>query len=286
MMILSLVYYVMHKGGALSRAEPWSTTCLHPVGDLIASPRVSDLLRSLSDASRQRFLSLWLACVVEHDWLCYDITSASSHARHNEYARYGYNRDGDRSNRSTWPCCSGRRAACRRTAAACPETSATWPRSGRRPSPGLTRGRQSEFRAGSGFYSAANIDALFRLRHKFAVAIPAGRKWVEEILGRHREDIASPANCLSTGEDDALYVATEFPKWGRVGIAAGFTFSSTRAAPRTISPGSSGCLRHQPAVPVASLGNSGSILPSFAGSAKKNQEPRTGERDDPAENRD
>ncbi len=32
-LILSLVYYLVHKGGALSRSEPWSATCLPAIVD-------------------------------------------------------------------------------------------------------------------------------------------------------------------------------------------------------------------------------------------------------------
>ncbi len=92
---MSLVYYIAHKGGALSRAAPWSASSLHPFDDAIASQRVSELLQRLSEDSRQRFLSLWLDHVQENDWLCYDITSVSSYARHNEYTHFGYNRDGE-----------------------------------------------------------------------------------------------------------------------------------------------------------------------------------------------
>jgi len=37
--ILSLVYYIVHKGGALAGAEPWSASCLHPFGDVIVRSR-------------------------------------------------------------------------------------------------------------------------------------------------------------------------------------------------------------------------------------------------------
>ena len=36
-LMLSLVYFITHKGIALSRSGPWSTSCLHPFGDLISS---------------------------------------------------------------------------------------------------------------------------------------------------------------------------------------------------------------------------------------------------------
>ena len=75
-------WFIVHKGGALSRAESWSASCLHPFDDFIPSQRISELLARLSEDERQRFLSLWLAHVQENDWLCCDITSVSSYARH------------------------------------------------------------------------------------------------------------------------------------------------------------------------------------------------------------
>ena len=106
-----------------------SSSCLHPFGEVIASQRVSELLRRLSADDRQRFLSLWLDHVQEDDCLCYDITSVSSYSRHNEYTHFGYNRD-------------------------------------------------------------------------------------EEILDRHCDNIASPTNCRVVAQDEALYVATKFHRWG------------------------------------------------------------------------
>lgn len=95
-LILSLVYFLVQKGNALSRAEAWSTSCLHPYGKSIASQRISELLRVVSEDERQKFLAMWLEQVLEQDYLCYDITSVSSYARHNEYTQYGYNRDNER----------------------------------------------------------------------------------------------------------------------------------------------------------------------------------------------
>lgn len=214
-LILSLVYYIVHKGGALSRSEPWSATCLHPFDDVIASQRVSDLLRSLSEDSRQRFMSLWLARVVEDDWLCYDITSVSCYGRHNEYTHFGYNRDGESLEQINLAMLFGQKsrlpAHYRRLPGNIGDV-ATLKTTAK--SLDFLGAGPLHFVLDRGFYSVANIDELFRLNHKFTVALPAGRKWVETILDQHCEDIASPANYLTTGEDEALYVATEFHKWG------------------------------------------------------------------------
>jgi hypothetical protein len=93
--ILSLVYFIVQKGIALSRSESWSKACLHPFGNSIASQRISELLQEISEDERQRFLALWMEHVLEEEYLCYDITSISSYAKHNEYTRFGYNRDND-----------------------------------------------------------------------------------------------------------------------------------------------------------------------------------------------
>jgi len=215
-LILSLVHYIVHRGGALSGAEPWSAACLHPFGDVIASQRVSELLRRLSADERERFLSLWLEHVQEDDWLCYDITSVSSYSRHNEYTHFGYNRDGESLEQVNLAMLfgqnSGLPAHYRRLPGNISDVSTL-----------RTTVKSLDFLgAGTlhlvldrGFYSVANLDALFSRRHKFTIAVPAGRKWVEEILDKHCDSIASPANYLVTAGDEALYVTTEFHRWGK-----------------------------------------------------------------------
>ncbi|MCF6177381.1 MAG: hypothetical protein L3J71_16630 [Victivallaceae bacterium] len=51
-LILSLIYFIVQKGIALSRSEPWSMTCLHPFAKLISSQSVSKLLQRLSECQR------------------------------------------------------------------------------------------------------------------------------------------------------------------------------------------------------------------------------------------
>ncbi len=60
-LILSLVYYIIHKGNALHRTESWSVSNLHPFEETITSQRISELLSRLSEDSRQHFLSLSLS---------------------------------------------------------------------------------------------------------------------------------------------------------------------------------------------------------------------------------
>lgn len=214
-LMLSLVYYIAHKGGALSRSGPWSSSCLHPFGDVMSSQRVSALLAGLSEDSRQRFLSLWLKHVVEDDWLCYDITSVSSYAKSNEYTRHGYNRDGESLEQINLAMLFGQKSRLpvlyRRLPGNISDVSTL--RTTVKSLDYLGQ-KRLHFVLDRGFYSVANIDELFKRRHKFTIALPAGRKWVDAQLDRHRENIASPANYLVMDEDEALFAVTKFHPWG------------------------------------------------------------------------
>ena len=214
-LILSLIYYIVHKGGALSRAESWSASCLHPFDDIIPSQRISELLARLSEDERQRFLSLWLAHVQENDWLCCDITSVSSYARHNEYTHFGYNRDGDSLPQINLAMLFGQKSRLPAHYRRLPGniSDVTTLRTTAKSLDYLGSGGL-HFVLDRGFYSKANIDDLFARRHKFTIAVPAGRKWVEKILDKHCDNITSPRNYIMTGDDEALYAATEFYRWG------------------------------------------------------------------------
>ena len=213
--MLSLVYFLVHKGTALSRSEPWSMSCLHPFDESISSQRISELLREISEDERQQFLALWLEHILDEDYLCYDITSVSSYARHNEYTQYGYNRDNDSLEQINLAMLFGQNsrlpAYYRRMQGNISDVATL-----------KTTVKSLNFLGTDnihlildrGFYSVANIDELYRRHHKFTIALPTSRKWVQAYLDKHHENIASPKNYLVTGESEALYTTTELHKWG------------------------------------------------------------------------
>lgn len=213
--IQSLVYFIVQKGVALSRAQSWSLGNLHPFGDFIASQRISELLRRLSEDTRQHFLSLWLEYNREKDYLCYDITSISSYSRSNEYVRYGYNRDGDKleqvnlamlfSQNNNLPVYYRRMPGNISDVATLKATMKSLDYLG---------ADSMQLVLDRGFYSSSNIDELYRRKHKFTMAAPTGRKWIEQIIDKHHECIAAPQNYLTINDDEALYAATELYHWG------------------------------------------------------------------------
>jgi len=214
-MLQSLVYFLVQKGLPLSRIENWSQSTLHPENDLISSQRVSELLRKITEDERQRFFSLWMNQILETDYLCYDITSISSYARHNEYVHWGYNRDGDSLEQINLAMLFGQKTRLpvyhRRLPGNISDVSTL-----------KTTVKSLDFLGADlmhlildrGFYSKANIDQLYKQKHKFTIAAPSGRKWIENIIDEHVDAIASPQNYLSLNDDEALYAGTTLHKWG------------------------------------------------------------------------
>jgi transposase len=213
--MLSLVYFIVQKGIPLSRSGAWSFGALHPFQDVITSQRVSELLRRVFEDDRQRFISLWLKRIAEKEFLCYDITSVSSYGKGNEYVKFGYNRDNDPLKQINLAMLFGQRSGL-------PAYYRRMPGNISDVATLKTTVKALDFLGAEkmsvvldrGFYSLANIDELYRRRHKFTIALPAGRKWVERIIDEHLDGIASPENYLSIDKDEALYASTTLHKWG------------------------------------------------------------------------
>lgn len=55
--MLSLIYFLVHKGTPLFRAEAWSRACLS-YDEPIVNQRISELLRDVSEDERQKFLAI------------------------------------------------------------------------------------------------------------------------------------------------------------------------------------------------------------------------------------
>ena len=94
--ILTMAHYLTSQGSPLSYCETWSKSHEHPLGEVLTSQRISEILGSISVDGKQTFLSKWMNKILEEDYLCYDITSISSYSELNEYIKYGHNRDRDK----------------------------------------------------------------------------------------------------------------------------------------------------------------------------------------------
>ena len=94
--ILSLAYYlILEDRNPLSRFPRWASIHRHPYGEVISSQRSSELLASITEGARQRFFQLQGKRRIEREYLAYDSTSLSSYSKSLRQVRYGHNKERD-----------------------------------------------------------------------------------------------------------------------------------------------------------------------------------------------
>lgn len=92
--ILSIAYYlILEDRNPLSRFPRWAALHRHPHGDVIPSQRSSELFASITEDARQRFFHLQGKRRVDREYLAYDSTSVSSYSKCLRQVRYGKNKD-------------------------------------------------------------------------------------------------------------------------------------------------------------------------------------------------
>ena len=92
--ILSIAYYlILEDKNPLSRFPRWAHVHRHPYGEVISSQRSSDLFAAITEEGRQRFFKLQGKRRVEKEYLAYDSTSVSSYSQCLRQVRYGKNKD-------------------------------------------------------------------------------------------------------------------------------------------------------------------------------------------------
>jgi len=212
--IMSLVYFSVHKGLPLSRSEPWSRGMVHPFGQELTSQRISDLLRIITEADRQRFLSLWLEKMLENDYLCYDITSISSYAQSNEYVKYGYNRDDEDLPQINLAMLFGQKSGLPAYYRRMPgNISDVVTLKSTIKLLGLPGTRPLHFILDRGFYSESNVQALLQENHHFTMSVPTNRKWIRTIIDEIEESVSNPDHYHEISDTEALYAVTIPYQW-------------------------------------------------------------------------
>ena len=92
--ILSIAYYLIPEDrNPLSRFPRWAVLHRHPHGDVISSQRSSEIFASITEEARQRFFRLQGKRRVDKEYLAYDSTSISSYSQCLRQVRYGRNKD-------------------------------------------------------------------------------------------------------------------------------------------------------------------------------------------------
>jgi transposase len=229
--VLSLVFFIVQKGLALSRCEMWSDNHMHPATQPLSSQKVSELLKQVTENNRQHFLSLWLKQVIDNDFLCYDITSISSYATANEYVRRGHNRDKEKLPQINLAMLFGQKggmpAYYRRIQGNITDVSTLKTTVESLDFLGKTK---LHFVLDRGFYSEKNVDALLENRYHFILMVRTDRVWVREIIDQYYEQVASPEWYRETCNGEVLYMIPHPYNWNGRRCYAHLYYNATKAA--------------------------------------------------------
>lgn len=215
--VLSVVYFLVQRGGALSHCESWCKSHLHPFQDVLSSQAISKLLASQTEDARQTFFKQWGTVIMEKECLCFDITSVSSYSEQNEYVKYGYNRDKEKLPQINMAMLFGQESRLPVYYKRLPGniTDVSTLSNFLKPMSFLDN-TKLHLVLDKGFYSNGNVNELFAGHHKFTLGVSIYLKWVQEIVDAFYPDILDVDNYRKIG-DDVLYVRTKLYKWGSQG---------------------------------------------------------------------
>lgn len=94
--ILSLVYFLVLEGeSSMYRFPKFAKTHYHPYGELIPSQRISDIFSNITENCKMKFFKERVKKCLKNEYLAYDTTSISSYSELMEQVKYGHNKDLD-----------------------------------------------------------------------------------------------------------------------------------------------------------------------------------------------
>ena len=212
--ILVASYHLCVTGGALSHCESWARGHEPGIASSLSSQRIGELLGGLDTGKKQSFFRKLMEKVVEHDYLCYDITSVSSYSQLNEYIKYGHNRDKEKLPQLNLAMLFGQKSQL-------PVYYHRLP--GSITDVGTLANLLDHFKMldvgnlhhimDKGFYSKKNVDSLVSNRDKFTLAVPMNNKWVQNAVDEVYDTIHGPEGYQKI-DDEVVCVHSRLYPWG------------------------------------------------------------------------
>lgn len=191
--ILSIAYYlILEDRSPLSRFPRWSAIHRHPHGESISSQRSSELFASITEEARQRFFRLQGKRRADREYLAYDSTSISSYSKCLRQVRYGRNKDHEHLPQINLSLLFGQQSRLpfyyRKLAGNIPDVKTL-----RKLLVDMnTLGYQKiKVVLDRGFFSAANINDMYRHHIKFLIAAKLSLKLVRTQLDTVRDKMRS-----------------------------------------------------------------------------------------------
>lgn len=191
--ILSIAYYlILEDKNPLSRFPRWAALHRHPFGGTISSQRSSELFASITEESRQRFFRLQGKRRVDTEYLAYDSTSISSYSKCLRQVRYGKNKDHEHLAQINLTLLFGQQSRLpfyyRKLAGNIPDVSTLRKLLADMNTLGY---KKIKVVLDRGFFSALNINDLYRHHMKFLIATRISLKFVKAHLDTVRDTMRS-----------------------------------------------------------------------------------------------
>jgi transposase len=191
--ILSIAYYlILEDKNPLSRFPRWAALHRHPHGENISSQRSSELFASITEEARQRFFRLQGKRRVDREYLAYDSTSISSYSKCLRQVRYGKNKDHEHLAQINLTLLFGQQSRLpfyyRKLAGNIPDVKTLRKLLADMNTLGYEKIKMVLDR---GFFSAANINDMYRHHMKFLIAAKLSLKLVKTHLNTVRDKMRS-----------------------------------------------------------------------------------------------
>jgi transposase len=186
--IQSLAYYlVCESDSPMYRFSHWARTHAHPYGRELASQRISEVFGRINYDGIMRFLSRQRKRYEETEHLVYDTTSISSYSELLRQVRYGNNKSGEPLPQINLALVFGQSSMMPVYYRSLPGnlTDVTTLRKLLQDLDQMEMGK-IKLVLDRGFYSARNIDALYKHRCKFVVGARRNTRFIKGHLGENR----------------------------------------------------------------------------------------------------
>jgi transposase len=172
----------------------------------IASQRISELYRSIDISDINKFYQSWSTLISENEFVATDITSISSYSEKTKEVAFGYNRDHEKlkqinlcllfGEKSHLPIYSvkyhGSLADVKTFCTTVDQIS-------------LLGNFKYKLVMDKGFYSAKNINWMFKKQINFLVGVPAKPNNIKDLVVRNLDLDTSPNNLIKIGNDYLYY---------------------------------------------------------------------------------
>jgi len=210
--LMSLAYYlVLESESPLYRFSRWAHDHPHPWGEILTSQRISEILRNIPESAKLGFFKRQSRRRLEKEYLAYDTTSVSSYSEHIKAVRYGKNKDHDNLPQVNMALIFGEESCLPVYYRVLPGN-ITDVMTIRKLVKDIAFLEIDKLKLvmDRGFYSAGNINALYKGHHKFLIAVKSNNGFVSGLIEKAKGEMHDFAH-YDAGHE--VYYSESMEEW-------------------------------------------------------------------------